>query len=346
MAPASLENARFDASTASRFADIALANVVREYPNQPAHVLDGPADALTPRALHPAFYGSYDWHSCVHMHWLLARLRRLFPDLPQRAAIDAVFDAHIAPAAIGAEVAYFHRPGTQSFERTYGWAWLLALATELARDATAERWGAALAPLSATIVERYVDFLPRARYPIRHGMHANSAFGLAFAIDYADVCAQPSFADALRAKAREWYEDDTDLPVAWEPSGADFLSPALMEAHLMQRVLPGEALAAWLSRALPGLANGQPLTLFEPATVTDRTDPQIVHLDGLNLSRAWCFEGIAQALDAHDARRARLLDAAGRHRAAGLVGVASGDYFGEHWLATFAMLASTGGPAR
>jgi hypothetical protein len=335
-----------DAATASRYASCALANVVREYPNHPAHVLNGPQDACTPRELHPAFYGSYDWHSCVHMHWLLARVRRSFADLPQRAAIDGVFDAHLNPAAIAGEVAYFHRPGTQSFERTYGWAWLLALATELSRDPSAQRWDDALAPLTATIVQRYVDFLPRAHYPIRHGMHANSAFGLALALDYADARGHAGFADALRARARAWYEADADLPVGWEPSGADFLSPALMEAHLMQRVLPADDFAQWLARALPGLAEGSPATLFEPVVVSDRSDPQIVHLDGLNLSRAWCFEGIAKGLRSSDPRRARLLDAAVRHRAAGLQGLASGDYFGEHWLATFAVLASDGGPAR
>lgn len=332
-----------DAVTASRFAALALANVVREYPNHPGHVQNGPQDARTPRELHPAFHGSYDWHSCVHMHWLLARVRRLFPALPQGASIDAVFDAHLTPAAVAGEVAYFQRPGTQSFERTYGWAWLLALAAELARgrDDTATRWGDTLAPLTATIVGRYLDFLPRAGYPIRHGMHSNSAFGLALALDYALACAQPALADAVRAKACAWFENDRELPAAWEPSGADFLSPALMEAHLMQRVLAPARFAAWLARALPGLADGAPAALFEPALVSDRSDPQIVHLDGLNLARAWCFRGIAQALATNDPRRARLLEAAGRHLAAGLVGLASDDYFGEHWLATFAVLSLT-----
>jgi hypothetical protein len=266
--------------------------------------------------------------------------------LPERSAIDATFDAHVTPAAIATEAAYFERPGTQSFERTYGWAWLLALATELARDAAAQPWRDALAPLAATIVARYRDFLPRAQYPIRYGMHTNSAFGLAMALDYADVCGDAPFAGLLRAKALAWYGGDADLPVAWEPSGADFLSPALIEAHLMHRVLPRDAFASWLSRAMPDLERGLPRTLFEPATVSDRTDPQIVHLDGLNLSRAWCFEAIADALGEADGRTPGLHDAAARHRAAGLAGLDSGDYFGAHWLATFALLALTGGPAR
>jgi hypothetical protein len=335
-----------DDSTASRFAAIALDNIAREYPNHPGHVLQGPGDALTPRALHPAFYGGYDWHSCVHMHWLLARVRRLFPELPQRAAIDAAFEAHFVPSAIAAEGAYFQRPGTQSFERTYGWAWLLALAAELARHPMAAQWAFALAPLTRMIVKRYRDFLPRALYPIRHGMHANSAFGLALALDYAEVCADAAFAALLRDKARAWYGQDADLPVAWEPSGADFLSPALVEAHLMRRVLPHDAFATWLARAIPALRRPSTCTLFEPVTVSDRGDPQIVHLDGLNLSRAWCFESIAEALAESDPRASRLRDAAARHRTAGLVGLQSRDYVGEHWLATFAVLALTGGPAR
>lgn len=332
-----------DASAASRFAAIALANVVREYPSHPGHALNGPQDARTPRALHPAFYGSYDWHSCVHMHWLLARVRRLFPGLPERAAIERTFDAHLTAPAIAAEVAYFHRPGAQSFERTYGWAWLLALAAELTRgaDAAAKRWAVVLAPLAATIEQRYLDYLPRARYPIRCGMHSNSAFGLRFALGYALDCGHPAFAEVLRSKACEWYGHDADLPAAWEPSGADFLSPALIEADLMQRVLPAPRFAAWLTRALPGLAAAMPGALFEPVEVSDRADPQIVHLDGLNLSRAWCFGGIASALPHDDARRPALRAAADRHLAAGLTGLASGDYFGEHWLATFGTLALT-----
>ena len=332
-----------DAAAASRLAQIALANVVREYPNHPGHVLDGPADALTPRALHPAFYGSYDWHSCVHMHWLLARVRRWFPGLPQAAAVGRVFDAHFTPAAIAQEVAYFQRPGTRSFERTYGWAWLLALVAELHADTDedARRWRDTLAPLAATLVARYSSFLPRASFPIRYGMHTNTAFGLASALDYARACGETALEDAVCAKACAWYEADRDLPVAWEPSGADFFSPALVEADLMRRVLPPARFAQWLAHSLPGLREGQPATLFQPVPVSDRTDPQIVHLDGLNLSRAWCFRGIARTLPVDDRGVAQLHAAAERHLAAGLVGLQSGDYFGEHWLATFATLALT-----
>jgi len=335
-----------DPATAARLAGIALQNVEREYPNNPGHALESAADARTPRELHPAFYGSYDWHSCVHMHWLLARVRRLFPDA-QRAGVERVFAAHLTHEAIAVESAYFHRPATRSFERTYGWGWLLLLAAELrllasSGDAAARRWEAALRPLTQTLVERFVEYLPRARYPIRYGTHPNSAFGLACALDYADVLQHGALRAAATTSALAWFDADRDLPAAWEPSGADFFSPSLCEADLMRRVLDPAAFARWLAAALPGLARSEPGALFEPASVSDRSDPQIVHLDGLNLSRTWCFRGIAGALPREDPRRAALLAAAERHLAAGLGGLASGDYFGEHWLATFALRALSG----
>ena len=326
---------------AARFATIALANVEREYPNKLDHVLGSAADLQSPRALHPAFFGSYDWHSCVHMHWSLARVRRQFPALPQRAAIDALFDRHFAPEAIAGECAYLAGPNTQSFERTYGWAWLLKLAEELAhaREPRAQRWSMNLAPLAAVFVARYLAFLPKAHFPIRYGMHPNSAFGLAFALDYARVMGEFALEEASVAKARAWYEADRSAPAAWEPSGADFFSPALMEADLMRRVLPPIEFMRWLDQFLPGLEQRVPSTLFTPVTVSDRTDPQIVHLDGLNLSRAWCFRGIADALPQGDARVAVLRDAEAIHLMAGITGIDSGDYLGQHWLATFAVLA-------
>jgi hypothetical protein len=332
---------RLTAGLAARFADLALANVVREYPNKQDHVHGAAGDVQPTRVLHPSFYGSYDWHSCVHMHWLLARLRRGYPALPQRAAIDALFDRHLAPEAIAGECAYLARPGTQSFERTYGWAWLLQLATELATatDDLPRRWAADLAPLAGAFVTRYRDYLPKAQYPIRYGTHPNSAFGLAFAIDYARVAGEVGLEDACMGKARSWYGADRDAPAAWEPSGADFLSSTLMEADLMRRVLPRDEFASWLAGLLPGLAHRVPGALFTPVRVADRTDPQIVHLDGLNLSRAWCMRGIAAALPASDGRAAVLRAAADTHLAAGLAGIGSGDYLGEHWLASFAVLA-------
>ena len=333
--------ATLDAATASRFADLALANVIREYPAKLDHVLLDDADALAPRALHPSFHGSYDWHSCVHMHWLLARLRRKFPVLPQRAEIDSVFDRHFTPTAVAAECAYLSRPGARSFERTYGWAWLLKLADELAAvsDDRFRRWSRNLSPLARTFVARYLDYLPRADYPIRCGMHANSAFGLIFALDYARHAGEPELEDLCVTTARAWFGADRHAPAAWEPSGADFLSPVLIESELMRRVLAPTEFPDWLATFLPGLGRGEPATLFTPVAVSDRADPQIVHLDGLNLSRAWCFGGIAGALPAGDARVGLARAAASAHLDAGFCGLNDADYLGSHWLASFAALA-------
>ena len=333
-------------SLAASFAQAALANVVREFPNKPDHVLGGAGDVRGPRSLHPAFYGSFDWHSCVHMHWLLARVRRLIPGLPQHDAIVDLFDRHLTPANICQECAYLERPESRSFERTYGWAWLLELAHELRRanDADAQRWAAALAPLADAIVRRYLAYLPLQRYPLRIGMHANSAFGLLFALDYARTAKESALEALCLDTARRWFGNDRDAPAAWEPSGADFLSPALVEANLMRRILQPREFAEWLDQFLPMLAWGEPAALFAPAAVDDRSDPFIVHLDGLNFSRAWSFRGIAAALPADDPRIVVLRDAADRHLGAGIKGLTSGEYVGEHWLATFATLALTASP--
>jgi hypothetical protein len=334
-----------DAALASRFAAIALDNVVREWPSKLDHVMHGAYDLRAPHELHPAFYGSFDWHSSVHMHWLLARVRRLHSSLPECVAIGVVFDRHLDRAAIAGEVDYLRRPGSATFERTYGWAWLLKFAQELGRDVAnpdARRWSTALAPLVEAFVARWLDYLPKARHPLRAGTHPNSAFGVAFAIDYARASGERQLAAACEAAARLWFLDDRDAPASYEPSGADFLSPALAEADLMRRVLSPAEFDEWLARFLPGFAHGHPTTLFTPVTPTDRADPQIVHLDGLNLSRAWCLRGIASALPAGDPRAAVARHAAEAHLAAGMEGVASADYMGSHWLASFALLALTG----
>ena len=333
----------FDAVTATRFAEAALANIGREYPNQPAHAWQSAADALPPRALHPVFYGSYDWHSAVHMHWLLARVRRLHPTLSVCTRIAAAFDSHFTPDAIAAECAYLDRRGTGSFERTYGWAWLLKLADELSciGGADGPRWATALEPLAQRFVARYLDYLPRADYPLRHGMHANSAFGLLFALAYARGRGDTGFVSVLQSKAGAWFGADRDLPAAWEPSGADFLSPALTEALLMRDALDGPGFRHWFAAALPGFATGQPAAIFQPVAVRDRGDPQIVHLDGLNLARAWCFRGLARAVEDVPVAGAAASAAAERHLQAGMQGLASADYAGGHWLASFATLALT-----
>jgi hypothetical protein len=328
---------------ASRYARIALANIDREFPAKLDHVIGGATDLASPRVLHPSFFGSFDWHSCVHAHWLLARLLKLYPRLPEAAAIRSLFDTRLAPANIDAERAYLDRPESRSFERTYGWAWFLKLAEELAcwGDADAHRWSRDLTPMTSAFVQRYLAHLPDATYPIRHGVHSNSAFGLAFALDFARACDTQSLADACLSKARQWYLADCDAAVQWEPSGADFLSPSLIEADLMRRVLDADTFASWLTSFLPNIEHREPATLFTPALVSDRSDPYIVHLDGLNLSRAWCWSAIAAALPVGDARSELAAEAADVHLSAGLEGVDSGHYSGDHWLATFAVLALT-----
>jgi len=321
---------------AARFARLALACVQRELPNSIQHVINGPDDVKRPRELHPAFYGCLDWHSAVHGHWLLVRLARAVPGLAEAQQIRAALDANLTAANIAAEVAYFAGPHRQPYERPYGWTWLLQLAAELHGwdDDDARRWAAHLAPLTEVIVARYLGFLPKQTYPVRTGVHANTAFGLAFALDYARAAEHRALEALIVERATAYYAADRDAPAAWEPGGEDFLSPSLVEADLMRRVLPPDELAGWLHGFLP---RGLPPALQAPAIVSDRSDGKLAHLDGLNLSRAWCLRALANALPAHDALRAELAAAAGVHAAAGLATVATGDYMGEHWLASFAV---------
>lgn len=330
---------------ASAFAKLALKGLGREYPNKPGHVLNDAKDARTPRELHPAFYGSYDWHSAVHGHWMLVRLLRLYPDLPEAAEIRRVLNDHLTAANLKKEAAYFRRPNARSFERPYGWSWLLKLAEELHAwdDADGAQWRKHLQPLTDVIVARYLGYFPKQTYPIRHGVHANTAFGLTFAHDYARTTGNAKLRELLEERARTYFGKDADVPAAWEPDGADFFSPSLMEADLMRRVLKPAEFRKWFARFLPGAAKEQPRSLFFPATVTDRSDPQIVHLDGLNLSRAWCLNSLAGALPEDDPAHAALQRSARRHAAAALPHVASGDYAGEHWLASFAVYLLTEG---
>lgn len=324
---------------ASRFAKLALKGIRKEYPNKPDHVMNNAGDVLGPKALHPAFYGCLDWHSSVHGHWMLVRLLRLFPDLPEAKEIRTVLAEHLIENNLKAETAYFNQPNRQSFERTYGWAWLLKLAEELRGwdDADAKQWSKNLQPLADVIVARYRDFLPKQTYPIRTGVHPNTAFGLAFAHDYAKAVTNEPLRKLLDERSRTYFAADAAYPAAWEPGGEDFFSASLMEADLMRRVLPAAEFQTWFRKFLPGIDRGEPKALFTPATVTDRSDPKIVHLDGLNLSRAWCMFSIAKALPADDPARKLLTESAQRHAAAALDHVASGDYAGEHWLASFAV---------
>jgi len=344
-------HARADASLtkaqASHFAQLALKCVTREYPNKPEHVLNDASDVQSPKALHPAFYGCFDWHSSVHGHWMLVRLIRLFPDLPEAADIRKALNANLTAENIHAETEYLKQKNRQSFERTYGWAWLLKLAEELSLSSGAEEkiWAGNLRPLVDALVDSYLQFLPKQTYPIRTGVHPNTAFGLAFAFDYAKTSGNEPLAALIAERSRTYFGNDKNYPAAWEPGGEDFFSPALLEADLMRRVMGAAEFRQWFARFLPQLASGKPQSLLKPATVTDRSDPKLVHLDGLNLSRAWCMRSIANALPRTDPARKVLAKSARAHSIDALAHVASGDYAGEHWLASFAVyLLSTPEP--
>ena len=333
---------RLTPELASRFAGIALGHVTREYPNKLDHVLGGAEDARGPRDLHPIFYGSFDWHSCVHGYWLLACLLRREPGVAEAPAIRALLDDSLTPEKVAGEVAYLARPASRGFERPYGWGWLLKLQAELMAHRET-RWARALQPLADVFADRFREFLPKAHYPIRTGVHSSTAFALALARDYAEAAHDEALAGLFAQKARGWYLGDRDAQ-AWEPSGDDFLSASLMEAECLRRLLPAEEFTPWLRAFLPHAAERRPASLFTPATVTDRTDGKIAHLDGLNFSRAWCWREIAAALSAEDPLAAVAEATAQAHIAASLPHVA-GDYMGEHWLASFALLALTAGEA-
>ena len=330
--------AHLTADLAERYVIIALGHVAREYPNKLDHVLIEDADARTPRDLHPIFFGSYDWHSCVHSYWMLARLRRLFPDMPRAGDIAALFDGAFTPEKVAGELAYCHRASSGGFERPYGWAWLLMLAAEL-RKASNPGWAEALRPLEQEFVARFRNYLPKLTYPIRAGTHANTAFALILASEYADVTGNEDFKTFLAGHARSWFGNDRDIR-NFEPSGDDFLSPTLVEAECMRRSMPEADFKHWFSAFLPDLAARKPETLFATARVSDRSDGKIAHLDGLNLSRAWCMHALSKACWG-DARERVLSNAADAHTTEALKH-AAGDYMGEHWLATFAVLALAG----
>ncbi len=298
-------------------------------------MLEGPADARGPRDLHPIFFGSFDWHSCVHGYWLLATLLRRFHQGFAAPSIRALMDRQLTPDKVAGELAYLDRPLSSGFERPYGWAWLLMLQAELERSSDARPWAEALRPLARAFAARFLAFLPKLTYPIRAGTHANTAFALTLALDYAGACADAPLQRLIGARALDWFAADADCP-AWEPSGDDFLSPALTEAGLMQRVIAPADFVRWFDRFLPRLDQLEPSSLFTPAVISDPSDGKIAHLDGLNLSRAWRLRALAGALD--DRRASILRDAADRHLDASLSAVA-GDYMGEHWLASFALLA-------
>ena len=300
-------------------AAVALANVVREYPRHVSHLLTRPRESLEQRKLHPAFYGSYDWHSAVHMHWLLVRVLRLYPSMSGR--IIPVLDRHFTTEALGAELAYFNSAAGRTFERPYGWAWALKLQAGLLSLGN-RKWSDAMQPLAAELARRMAAFVGGAPYPIRAGSHGNTAFACLLALDFARTAGDIGLEKELQAAARRWYGADRDAPLAYEPSLDDFLSPSLVEAALMREAMAPEEFRAWFE----GFFRTSPSNL-RPPTVTDRADPKQSHLDGLCLSRAWCFARLGFEKEAL------------RHRDAAMPHVVGGHYVGEHWLASFAALA-------
>lgn len=324
---------------AAHLASLPLKCMNQEYPNKTGHTAAGDSDqVLTPKQLHPVFYGCFDWHSCVHGYWMLTRLLKTFPDLPQKADIVKAFNENITPEKVSVEVAYFTPTLSKSWERTYGWAWLLKLDQELLewKDAQAQKWRANLQPLTQKVVELWMTYLPKLTYANRTGVHPNTAFGMVFALDYARATGNAAFEQALVKTAKSLFGKDVQAPIRWEPDGSDFLSPSLEEVDLMRRVLaPGEFIK-WFNAYMP--ANGLQNVMKIPV-VSDRSDLQIVHLDGLCFSRSWCLKGLASMLPATDKRRPLLLKAASRLLSSSLPNVASGQYGGEHWLASFAVYA-------
>jgi hypothetical protein len=337
-----------DAAAAARFAALALKCLHQEYPNHISHTLNGDSDVRPPHELTPAFYGCLDWHSDVHGHWLLVRLIRLFPDAPFVTEARAAVARTLTPQNIAGETAYLHGAGRASFERPYGLAWLLRLAAELRRsdDADARSWAATLAPLESEVAARLESYLPKLHYPIRIGEHDQSAFALGLMWDWAAASGDARMRAALSDAARRFFRHDRSCPLAYEPSGEDFLSPCLAEADFMRRVLAAPEFARWLAEFLPQIphsrsASPEPTSWLPPGVVTDRADPKLAHIDGLNLSRAWMLEGIAHGLPPHDPRIAALLAAARRHAAAALPAVTGEHYEGGHWLGTFAVYLTT-----
>ena len=312
-------------------ARIALAHITRVYPHSGPQRLNCAADWQPPEQAHPLFCGSYDWHSCVHSHWLLVRVLNRAPDLPEAVAIRQRLK-QITDDAVAAEITTFERQG-QGFERPYGWAWLLMLQAELLRSSepTARRGAATLQPLADLIRRRLLDYLPRLLYPLRSGQHNNTAFALLLYLEYARMAQDQQLERLLRSRSLTWFANDRGCPAWGEPSGEDFLSPTLQQAVLMQQVMDGNTFADWLDAFLPDLVVQQPATLFRPVSVSERSDGKLAHLDGLNLSRAWCWFQLSAA-------RPTLLTVAEAHLAAAINHLED-DYMGSHWLATFAMLA-------
>jgi hypothetical protein len=333
----------FDMNAAERFAHLALACVHKEYPNKLSHSLNSDADVAPPRKLTPAFYGCYDWHSSVHGHWLLVRLVRTFPTASFAPSARKALHQSLTADNVAQEAAYLRADGRTSFERPYGLAWLLQLVAELREwdDPEARELTSNLRPLEEAALGRLNDWLPKLSYPVRIGEHAQTAFALGLMLDYARAAGNTKFADLVTSKARQFYLADKQCPLAYEPSGEDFLSPCLDEADVMRRVLPSPEFAGWLRRFLPMISDVKKGSWLQPVVSPDPSDPKLAHLDGLNLSRAWMLEGIAAGLPKGDKRLPAIMSAAQKHRRAGLLAVTGEHYEGGHWLGSFAVYLVT-----
>ncbi|HAG16115.1 MAG TPA: DUF2891 domain-containing protein, partial [Bacteroidales bacterium] len=322
---------------AEHLASLAFHCIQTEYPNSLGHVIVDSTQVRAPMDLHPAFYGCFDWHSSVHGHWMLVKLLKLFPEMKNAEAIRQALDQNMNAQNILDEVAYFKQPLHSSYERTYGWAWIFQLANELETwdNPQAKQWKTNLQPLVDHLKSSLISFLPKQTYPIRTGVHPNTAFALGFAYDYAELTKDTAFKNILIKRSREYYFDDKNYPAYLEPNGSDFFSPSLLEADLMHRILNPKEYEKWLDAFLPQI----PENLLNPAIVSDRSDLQLVHLDGLNLSRAWCMLGIANQLPKSNKKKSVFTSIALKHLNDALPNIASGDYAGEHWLASFAVYA-------
>ena len=325
--------------SAEYLSEFPLKNILREYPNCLIHVMNNDSEVVTPKKLHPAFYGCYDWHSAVHGHWMLIRLMRLFPNLSKKQKIIKVVNQTITYKNIKMEVEYFENPDRRSFERPYGWAWLLKLTEELTLCCSEEsgKWLAILQPLTDIIVNRFLEFLPKQKHPIRRGIHDNTAFALNLALDYSKSVQNSKLAHLITQTSMKYYCCDLSAPVNWEPNGDDFLSPSLVEVDLMKKILGVNEFSIWLDNFLPGLKNGKLENLFTPVAGFDREDPKFTHLDGLNFCRAWCFYNLAQHFDKGSKIHSKLIDSRTSHAQEALNSISKGGYGGEHWLASFAV---------
>ncbi len=325
------------------FANLALNGLDTEYPNKPGHVFDGADTVAPPKQLTPAFYGSFDWHSSVHGHWMLIRLLRKFPDNRLDSEIREKLREHLSAENIKMEAAFFSEKRNKGFERMYGWAWYLRMVAECETwdDPDAKIWRENLRPLEEVLIKQAIDYLPLLQYPIRTGQHPDSGFALGQLLDYARAVGNQELETLVVKRANDFFAEDTDYPTRYEPSGHDFFSSCWNEADLMRRVLPQNEFVEWFDKFLPRLKEGESGNLLVPVEVTDVTDGKLVHLAGLDLSRGWCLQGIVSSLPADDPRIEMLKKAAADHAQMGYKYVFSGHYEGEHWLATFAIYLHT-----